>query len=395
LTFIWLARKILYMPTKSNRAALELTVEEMQEIKRLSQSQSEPHRTVQRARMLLHYYAGKSFTEIAALVQTPRRIVYKCVDKALEMGVEAGLRDSPHGRQDRVITLEDKAWVVHLACSKPKELGYAVELWTRQALAQHIRKYASAQGHPDLVRAAKATVQRILDEQELQPHKVRYYLERRDPEFEAKMKEVLLVYREIATAPLEGIRTAEGLPVYTVSVDEKPGVQALATTALDLSPVPKKHPRHGRDYEYKRLGTASILAGLDLQDGHVIARVERRHRSREFIQLLRDLDAHYPSGAVIRIILDNHSAHISKETRSYLASHPNRFRYVHTPKHGSWLNLVETLFDKMAHTFLRHIRVESWNELRNRILKGVEEINADPVVHRWKKFDVLDNLGTV
>ena len=393
MTFIWQVRKIPYVPTKSNRAALELTAEELQELTRLAQSPSAPHRTVQRARMLVHYCAGKSFTEIAALVQTPRRIVYKCVDKALEMGVEAGLRDTPHGRQDRVITPEDKAWVVHLACSKPKELGYAAELWTRRALAQHVRKHASAQGHPALVRAAKATVQRILDEQELQPHKVRYYLERRDPEFEAKMKEVLLVYQEIATAPLEGIKTADGLPVYTVSVDEKPGVQALATTAPDLPPVPGTHPRYGRDYEYKRLGTASILAGLDLQDGHVTARVERRHRSREFVQLLRDLDAHYPSGAVIRIILDNHSAHISKETRHYLASHPNRFRYVHTPKHGSWLNLVETLFGKMAHTFLRQMRVKSWDELKERILKGVAEINAAPVVHRWKKFDTLHDTS--
>jgi transposase len=142
------------------------------------------------------------------------------------------------------------------------------------------------------------------------------------------------------------------------------------------------------------MGTASILAALDLQDGHVTARVERRHRSREFIQLLEDLDAYYPQEAVIRLILDNHSAHISKETRTYLASKPNRFRYVHTPTHGSWLNLVETLFGKMAHTFLRHIRVGSWNELRSRILKGIEEINTAPVVHRWKKFDIPGTLSS-
>src|ERR1019366_1749320 len=91
----------------------------------------------------------------------------------------------------------------------------------------------------------------------------------------------------------------------------------------------------------------------------------------------------------IRIVLDNHSAHISKETRAYLATRPNRFKYVLTPTHGSWLNIVETLFGKMARTFLRHIRVQSWEELRHRILKGIEEINADPVVHRWKKFEAL------
>jgi transposase len=99
------------------------------------------------------------------------------------------------------------------------------------------------------------------------------------------------------------------------------------------------------------------------------------------------LDAKYPPECTIRIILDNHSAHISKETRAYLSLHPNRFQYVLTPKHGSWLNIVETLFGKMARTFLRHIRVQSLDELKARILKGIEEINAAPVVHRWKNFN--------
>ena len=156
-----------------------------------------------------------------------------------------------------------------------------------------------------------------------------------------------------------------------------------------LPPVAGKHARVARDYEYKRCGTLSILAALDLHNGHVVARVESRHRSREFVALLKDLDAYYPEGVTIRIILDNHSAHISKETRTYLASRPNRFNYVHTPKHGSWLNLVETLFGKMARTFLKQIRVKSKTDLKQRILLGVAEINAAPVVHRWKKFDLL------
>jgi transposase len=115
----------------------------------------------------------------------------------------------------------------------------------------------------------------------------------------------------------------------------------------------------------------------------VIARVERRHRSREFVAFLRDLHSAYPPEVKIRLILDNHSAHISRETRAFLATLPNRFVLVHTPKHGSWLNLVETLFAKMARTFLRHIRVRSWEELRDRILLGIAEINAHPVIHRW------------
>ena len=136
----------------------------------------------------------------------------------------------------------------------------------------------------------------------------------------------------------------------------------------------------------------SILAALDLNTGHVIGQVHERHRSKEFISLLEELDAYYPQDSVIRIILDNVSSHISKETMQYLATKPNRFIYVHTPKHGSWLNLVETLFSKMARTFLKGIRVKTRDELCERILKGIAEINEAPAVYRWKNFDFANNM---
>ena len=116
--------------------------------------------------------------------------------------------------------------------------------------------------------------------------------------------------------------------------------------------------------------------------------MERRHRSREFIALLKQLDEYYPADAVVRIILDNHSAHISKETMAYLATRPGRFEYVHTPKHGSCLNLIECAFSKMARTFLRHIRVSSVAELKQRILQGIAEFNQTPVPFRWKNFEL-------
>jgi len=146
--------------------------------------------------------------------------------------------------------------------------------------------------------------------------------------------------------------TAEGLcpeipEMVTISVDEKPGVQAIKNIAKDFAPVAGEHSAIGRDYEYKRLGTVSILAALDRHTGHVIAQVHNRYRSREFISLLQELDAYYNSECIIRVILDNHSAHISKETLSFLKIKPNRFVYVHKPKHGSWLNLLETLFGRI------------------------------------------------
>jgi transposase len=170
------------------------------------------------------------------------------------------------------------------------------------------------------------------------------------------MAEVLCIYKEI-NLQNEAEKAGETPPVITVSVDEKPGVQAIRNIAPDIMPEPGKQSRMMRDYEYHRLGTLSILAALDLHDGHVIAQVHDRHRSSEFISLLKEMDAYYPAESSIRIILDNHSAHISKETMNYLASRPGRFLYVHTPKHGSWLNLVETLFSKMARTFFKNIRV--------------------------------------
>jgi len=379
------------MATTSKRPELVLNPEQHSTLMQTAQSRTQPQREVQRAQILLRYAQGQSITAISQALRVSRVAVYKWVDRALALGAEAALSDQYHRPKEPVITEQAKAWVVSLACTKPKDHGYAAEVWSHRQLAQHVRQNTLAQGHPSLNRAAKATVQRILKGQTLQPHKVKYYMERRDPEFDAKMREVLLVYQEVDLQNKTAPDTPDAAPaIITVSVDEKPGLQAIATTAPDLPPQPGRHPRLGRDYEYKRLGTLSILAGLDLHDGHVTAEVHPRHRSREFILLLKALDAHYPPGCVIRLVLDNHSAHISKETMAWLATKPNRFVYVHTPKHGSWLNLVETLFGKMARSFLKHIRVASRQELKDRILLGIAEINQAPVVHRWKKFEALN-----
>ena len=122
----------------------------------------------------------------------------------------------------------------------------------------------------------------------------------------------------------------------------------------------------------------SILAGIDLHSGDIFGNVEARHRRVEFIALLKRLDAYYAPEAIIRVALDNHSTHICKETMAYLGNRPGRFEYVHTPNHGSWLNLIECAFSKMARTFLRPIRVASVDEIKTRILKGIDEFNYSP-----------------
>ncbi|MCY4015154.1 MAG: IS630 family transposase [Gammaproteobacteria bacterium] len=374
------------MARRTERAALELSEADREMLTRLSRSATAPAREVTRAKVLLGYAAGASITQLRRDVGVSRPTIYKCIDKALAAGVAAGLRDRRHRPREPEILADAKAWVVSVACRQPKTLGFAAELWTLSALTQYLRGAAAAAGFARLSRVSRSSVWRILKEHELQPHRVRYYLERRDPEFDRKMREVLMVYREVFLTP--GARDGAAATTHTVSVDEKPGIQALGTRAADLPPAPGRQPTLSRDHEYVRHGTLSILAALDLHTGEIIANVEARHRSREFIALLERLHRHYPPDAVIRVVLDNHSAHISRETMAYLATRPGRFQYVHTPKHGSWLNLIECAFSKMARTFLRHIRVASIDELRSRILQGIAEMNAAPVQFRWRNFDL-------
>jgi transposase len=314
------------MPRKSHRPKLQLDERQRQELQKIRQSRTAPIREVQRAAILLKYAHGETISSIKRDLDVSRPTIYKCIDKALAAGIETGLRDKYHRPKDPVITDEAKAWVVNLACSKPKEHGYAAEIWTLSLLAKHTRKHASAAGHESLKDAAKATIYRILKTQPLQPHKIRYYLERRDHEFEKKMHEVLVVYKEVSIQ--NGNRNEQEKKIITVSVDEKPGIQAIKNVAPDLPPKPAKYAQIGRDHEYRRLGTLSLLAALDLHTGHTIAQVHERHRSKEFILLLKELDSYYPRDSVIRLILDNHSSHISKETMAYLSTRPNRFIYV-------------------------------------------------------------------
>jgi transposase len=323
-----------------------------------------------------------SDSAVAAANGVNRHTAALCARKFLQFGLEVALGELPRPGQARRITDDAIAWVRNLACQKPKDLGYSYELWTYYELLQrHIRKEAVAAGHPSLSQLSRSKLHRILTQGELKPHKVRYYVERRDPEFEKKMVEVLHVYKEVEITNA-GLALKEP-PTVTISYDEKPGIQALATTTPDRPPVPNRHRSHLRDYEYKRLGTVSLLAGLDLHTGRVTEIVSDRHASADFIALLEKLDVNYPSQTRIRLLLDKHSAHISKQTKAYLDLHPQRFEFVFTPKHGSWLNIVETMFSKMAQTMLRGIRVASKQELIARIHLYYDEINADPVIFRW------------
>jgi transposase len=369
--------------------AISIGDADLAELHSIARSRTEPASRVERARILLRYRDDPSHYAVGRAVGVTHQTVQRCLARALRFGVMAALDDSPRPGKEPEITLEARAWLVSLACRKAKDVGYPHELWTTRLLASHAREHAAAAGHVCLAQIAQGTVCKILAEQEVKPHKVRYYLERRDPAFEAKMAEVLCVYQEVAILRAAETDAAKAMDkteptVAFVSYDEKPGIQAISNTAPDLPPVAGEHACIARDHEYKRLGTLSLLAGIDLLSGQVHACIEERHRSREFVGFLKKLDATYPSDTAIKVILDNHSAHVSKETNRWLAAQRDgRFTFVFTPKHGSWLNLVEGFFSKMARSVLRRIRVASKAELKQRILAYLDDLNREPVVHTW------------
>lgn len=373
-------------------SSIELSNEEREYLELQTRARTIQAQTVTRARILLLRADSVSIDAIADKVGLNRCSVILCLKKFKEGGVENALFDAPGRGRNAEITDEEKAWIINIACQKPIDFGYAAETWTYAKLTSHIHKTAEAAGYTRLSTIHKSTVNTILNEADIKPHKITYYCENRDPDFDSKMHNVLLVYKQLEMQFDESgkLIVSDATPVHVLSYDEKPGIQAIATTSDDLMPD-EKHPTISRDYEYKRLGTLSLLAAIDLQTGEAIPLVRDKHSSKEYIEFLKLLDNKYPKGDKIRIVLDNLKVHTSEATRTYLATVTGRFEFVFTPKHGSWLNMVEGFFSKMTRQMLRGIRVNSKDELTNRIYKYFAEINEDPIVFHWKyNLDDID-----
>lgn len=373
---------------------LPLSDEDKKYLKSLSKTRTIQAQVVDRARILLYKADGVSFDDIAARLNISKRTVRLCISKFNTGGLDAALFDAKRSGRPAEVSDDAKAWIINLACQRPAELGYSQELWTLAKLHKHIQQHAQQAGFPRLTTITKAYVQKLLQDNQIKPFKIKYYCEKRDPDFESKMHEVLVVYKQVEMQFDENgniIVPDDYKLTITVSYDEKPGIQAIANTSKDLRPTGDNGEVY-RDYEYKRLGTVSLLAGIDLLTGEAIPLVRDTHKSSDFIDFLKILDKKYPSQDTIRIILDNHSAHTSKETKRFLATMPkDRFAFVFTPKHGSWLNMIEGFFGKMTKQMLRGIRVNSKQELVDRIYQYFDEINKEPVVYHWKyKMDDIE-----
>ena len=220
------------------RRAIELSLgdADVERLRSIAQSRTEPASRVERARILLAYREDPSFFAVGQALGLHHQTVQRCVERAVVEGPMAALDDRPRPGKEPVITIEAKAWLTSLACRKAKELGYPHELWTTRLLARHAREHGPAEGHACLASLAQGTVCKILDQEEVKPHKVRYYLEQRDPEFSEKMAEVLCVYRRVKLLKKVAVASKKkpSDAVAIISYDEKPGIQAIATTSPDL-----------------------------------------------------------------------------------------------------------------------------------------------------------------
>ena len=212
------------------RRAIELSLGEADtaKLRSIAQSRTEPASRVERARILLAYREDPSFFAVGRALGLHHQTVQRCVERAVAEGPLAALDDRPRPGREPTITPEAKAWLVSLACRKAKELGYPHELWTTRLLARHAREHGPAEGHACLANLAQGTVCKILDQEEVKPHKVRYYLEQRDPDFAEKMAEVLCVYRQVRN--LEAGRSRLEEEASTISCTEPGSCSVSAPT---------------------------------------------------------------------------------------------------------------------------------------------------------------------
>lgn len=365
---------------------LALSAEERSQLETITRTRTLQAQVVSRARILLLKADGDSVDTIAEKVDLNRNSVLLCLKKFKDGGIENAIYDAPGRGRNAEITDEEKSWIINIACQKPVDLGYSAETWTYSKLTKHINTTAESAGYIRLSTITKTSIKNILDAAKIKPFRIQYYCENRDPDFESKMHQVLLVYKQIELLFDENGELyipAGEQEVHTVSYDEKPGIQAIAITSPDLKPT-KENGTIKRDYEYKRLGTVSLLAAIDLLTGEAIPLVRNTHNSDDFIDFLKLLNERYAAGDTIQIILDNHSVHTSKKVKQFLSTMPGRFVFVFTPKHGSWLNMIEGFFGKMTRQMLKGIRVSSKQELMDRIYQYFDEVNETPVVYHWK-----------
>jgi transposase len=335
-------------------ASLHVDESQLQRLKHLVGSGKTPQKIALRARIVLMAGEGLANHAVAARLAVSRPTVILWRNRFLAGGVNGLLKDAPRPGRCKAIGPEVVQRVVEatLHTTPPGQTHWSV------------RSMAKAQG------LSRMTVQRIWKQHRLQPHRLENFKFSKDPQFVEKLRDVVGLYLNPPEHAL------------VLSVDEKSQIQALDRTQplLPLRPgIPAR-----QTHDYKRHGTTTLFAALNMLDGKVIGQCMPRHRGKEFVQFLKQIDAQTPSDLDLHLIADNYSTHKSPQVKRWLAKH-KRFHLHFVPTSSSWLNMVERWFGQITQKRIRRGTFKSVPQLINAITEYLENYNGDPKPFAWTK----------
>jgi transposase len=331
---------------------ITLAPEDRRRLEAIVRDRNSRQKHVKRAKVILATADGCGTNEIMRRSGLSKPVVWTWQERFMHEGVEGLLRDKTRKPGKPPLPAEVVQRVIDLTFCEPSG---EVTHWTGRAMAE-------ATG------ISLRSVQRIWEAHGLEPHRIRAFKLSKDAKFAEKMMDVVGLYVD---PPAHSI---------VLSVDEKSQIQALDRTQPGL---PMKKGRCGTmTHDYKRHGTTTLFAALDVLEGKVIGRCMQRHRHQEFIRFLNAIEAEVPPGKVVHVILDNYATHKHPKVRQWLARHP-RFVFHFTPTSASWLNAVETFFSRLTRRRLKRGAFCSVHELQIAINRFIAENNENPKPFVW------------
>ena len=331
---------------------MNVTSEDRRRLEAILGDRNRPQKHVARAKVILATGDGCGTTEIISRSGLSKPVVWRWQERFMREGVDGLVRDKTRKPGKAPTPAATVQRVVDLTTSDPP--GETTH-WTVRMMAKTVGIGAS-------------TVQRIWKAHGLQPHRIRRFKLSKDPRFIEKLWDVVGLYVD---PPAHAV---------VLSVDEKSQIQALDRTQPGL---PMKKGRAGTmTHDYKRHGTTTLFAALDVLEGTVLGRCMQRHRHQEFLRFLNTIEANVPAGKLIHVILDNYGTHKHPKVRAWLTRHP-RFTFHFTPTSASWLNAIEGFFAKLTRRRLKRGVFRSVVDLQAAINRFVAETNAEPKPFLW------------
>lgn len=343
---------------------MRCTERDKQRLLRLARGRNTAQKVVLRAKIVLRMTEGLKKKQIAEQLGTSRPTVYLWIKRYEEEGIETLLRDASRpGRTPKTTGEKEKAIVGATLHSKPTNATH----WS-------VRLMAEAEG------VSRMAVHRVWRKYNLKPHLVRTFKVSNDPNFVEKVKDIVGLYLNPPDKAM------------VLCIDEKSQIQALDRTQPGL---PMKKGRAGTmTHDYKRYGTTTLFAALNILDGKVIGECMLRHRQYEFLKFLKKIDKETPNELDLHLIADNYGSHKTEKVKAWLKKHP-RFKMHFTPTSASWLNMVERFFSELTNKRIRRGVFRSVKELEIAVMNFVNKHNDNPKIFTWTKDanTILSKVG--